>query len=88
MDSRGSAKNMINWQFSLLQSLLDNWDKTTENQYVPSEEELAALEWFMELSQLGEYDRLWFVQVAGTVGMKIEGLIQLTHIGQILLEGY
>ncbi len=77
---------MLNWQFSLLQSLLDNWNKTTEGQYVPSEEELAALEWFMELSQLSEYDRLWFVQVASAIGMKLESLSQLTKIGQILLK--
>ena len=53
---------------------------------MPSEEELAALEWFVELSGLGEYDRLWFVQVAEAIGMKLESLTQLTKIGQILLK--
>jgi hypothetical protein len=75
---------MINWQFALLQSLLDNWKEVPQDGYKPSEEELAALEWFLDLSELSEYDRLWLVQVAEAVGMQLENLVKLKEIGEII----
>jgi hypothetical protein len=79
---------MLNWQFGLLQKLLTNWKAATQesqSQYQPSEEELAALDWFITLSELGEHDRLWLVQAATTFGLTIQNLLELQTLGQTLL---
>lgn len=70
----------------LLQQLLDKWKAATTIPYRPTEEELAALEWFITISELSEYDRIWLVQIAGALGMKLENLVELTNIGQIVLR--
>jgi hypothetical protein len=79
---------MLNWQFGLLQKLLTNWKAAahqSQNQYQRSEEELAALDWFITLSDLGEQDRFWLVQAATTFGLTVQNLLELQTLAARLL---
>jgi hypothetical protein len=74
---------MNTWKFLLLQNFLANWLGAEEIEYEPSQEELEALQCFIDLSDQSQADRLWLVKEATALGMRVEELIQLRRLGEI-----
>jgi hypothetical protein len=67
-------------QFYILKNLINNWLGQGEAEYQPTQEELAALRWFLYESDQGETERAELIKQAARVGMEPGELVELRRL--------